>query len=157
MHFSFQLLCCSSLFFKCCISLINISCIFLVCASILSPRFWIIFTIITLTPFTGRLPISSHLVVLVGFYLAPSSTTYFSVISFFSDLLQPFCRLWDCSSFCFWCLSPGWWGWLRGLCRIPGGRDCCLTSGGWSWVLSLWWAGPHKGICFGVAVHLIWF
>ena len=99
MHFSFQLLCCSSLFFKCSISLINISCIFLVCASILFPRFWIIFAIITLTPFTGRLPISSHLVVLIGFYLAPSSTTYFSVISFFSDLLQPSCRLWDCSSF----------------------------------------------------------
>ena len=26
---------------------------------------------------------------------------------------------------------------LRGLGRLPGTRDCCLPTGGWSWALSL--------------------
>ena len=58
-------------------SSLNISCIF----SILFLRFWIIFTVITLNSFSGRLPISSSLFGLVGFYLCPSSVTYF--FSFF--------------------------------------------------------------------------
>ena len=45
--------------------------------------FWIIFTIIILNCFSGRLPISFHLFGLVGFYLALSSITYFFVISLF--------------------------------------------------------------------------
>ena len=49
--FSFQLLCYSSLKFLKSISLLQIYCIFLVCASILFLRFWIILTIITLNPF----------------------------------------------------------------------------------------------------------
>ena len=44
-------------------SLLNVSCIF----SILFPRFWIIFTIITLNSFSGRLPISSSFVWSGGF------------------------------------------------------------------------------------------
>ena len=36
-----------------------ISCIFLVCASILFPRFWILFTVITLSSFSGRLSVST--------------------------------------------------------------------------------------------------
>ena len=40
-------------------SSLNISCIFLVCASILFPRFWILFTVITLNSFSGRLSIST--------------------------------------------------------------------------------------------------
>ena len=58
-YFSFQLLHCLSLFFKSSSSLLNISCIFSVCASILFLRFCIIFIIITLNSFSGRLPISS--------------------------------------------------------------------------------------------------
>ena len=69
------------LFFSSSRSLLNISCIFLICASTLFLRSWIIFTIITLNSFSGRLSISS-LFRLVGFYLAPSSATYFSVASF---------------------------------------------------------------------------
>ena len=60
-------------------SLLNVSCIF----SIPFLRFEIIFTIITLNSFSGRLPISSLLFGLVGFYLAPSSAAYFSVFPFF--------------------------------------------------------------------------
>ena len=64
------------LFFKSSNSLLNISCIFSVCASILFLRSWIIFTIITsnscLFPF--------HLVVLLGFYFVSLSGTYFYAI-----------------------------------------------------------------------------
>ena len=66
-------------------SLLNVSSIY----PILFPRFWIIFTLITLNSFSGRLPISSSLVCLVGFYLAPSSVAYFSVFSF-------------CLTYCVW-------------------------------------------------------
>ena len=43
----------------------------------------------------------------------------------------------DCSS-CFLCLPSG--RRLRGLCKLPEGRDCT----GKSWVL-VWWAGPCSG------------
>ena len=66
-------------------SFLNISCIF----SILFPRFWIIFTIIILNSSSGRLPISSLLFGLVGFYLFPSSAVCFSVFSF-------------CLTYCVW-------------------------------------------------------
>ena len=79
------------LFFSSSRSLLNVSCIF----SILFPRFWIIFTIITLNSFSGRLPISSSFVCLVGLYLAPSSAVCFSVVSF-------------CLTYCVWgLLSSG--------------------------------------------------
>ena len=68
--------------------------IFSICASILFLRYWIIFTIITLSSFfwwIGYL----HLVVFLGFYLVPSSGIYSSaVLSYLT-----FC---DCSSH-----SPG--------------------------------------------------
>ena len=47
------------LFFSSSRSLLNISCIFWICASILFQRSWIIFTIIALNSFSGRLPVSS--------------------------------------------------------------------------------------------------
>ena len=56
-------------FFISCSSLLNLSCIFsilvcglFICNSILFSRFWIIFTIIILNSFSGRLPISSSFV-----------------------------------------------------------------------------------------------
>ena len=58
-----------------------------------------------------------------------------------------FHRLQGCSSSCFCCLSPGGRSCLRGLCRLPGGRDWYLSAGGWSWVLSFWWAGLCHGMC----------
>ena len=54
------------------------SCLF----SILFPRLWIIFTIITLILFQVDCLFPLHLFGLVGFYLAPSSAAYFSVFSF---------------------------------------------------------------------------
>ena len=60
--FLFQLLFISvCLFFSSSRSLLNISCIFCICASILFLRSWLIFTIITLNSFLGRLPISTSL------------------------------------------------------------------------------------------------
>ena len=57
------------LFFISSMSLLNISCLFsilvsrlFICNSILFPTFWIIFTIIILNSFSGRLPISSRFV-----------------------------------------------------------------------------------------------
>ena len=75
--------------------------IFLIHASILFPRSWIIFTVITLNSFSGRLPVflfPLHSYGLVGFYVPPSSASYFSVISFcltycFYVLLSTGCRV----------------------------------------------------------------
>ena len=56
-------------------SLVNIPCIFSIFASILFPRSWIIFTIIILNSFSGRLPISTSFSCFFffwGFYLVPS-------------------------------------------------------------------------------------
>ena len=66
-----------------------------------------------------------------------------------------FHRLQNCSSSCFCCLPSGGWGYLRGLCKLPDGRDwwwvelvllwwaelsktlICLSADGWGWVPSL--------------------
>ena len=77
-------------------SLLRISYNFLICASILSLSSWIIFIIITLNSFSSKLPISTSLVVL-GFYLIPSSGTYPSAGSFsklLSILLFVFLCMW---------------------------------------------------------------
>ena len=59
-HFSY---CISYLhvFSKTSISSLNTSCVLLVCASLLFPRSYISFTIITLTSFAGRFPVSPSL------------------------------------------------------------------------------------------------
>ena len=76
----------------------NISCMFLIqvsslflCASILLPRFWVIFTVIALNYLSDRLLISSSFFDLLGFCHVPSSTAYFSDFSF--GLI-----------YCVWCL-----------------------------------------------------
>ena len=66
-------------------SLLSVSCIL----SILFPRFWIIFTIIILNSFSGRLPISSSFVRSGVFLPCSSSAMCFSVFSF-------------CLSYCVW-------------------------------------------------------
>ena len=50
--------------------------------SLLFTRFWIIFTVITLNSFSGRLPISSSFVWSGKFLPCPSSAAYFCVFSF---------------------------------------------------------------------------
>ena len=69
------------LFFSSSRSLVNISCIFSIFISILFPRSWIIFTIIILNYFSGRLHISTSLIAFLGFYLVPSSGTKLSTFS----------------------------------------------------------------------------
>ena len=72
-------------------SLFNVSCIF----SILFPRFWIIFSIITLNNFSGRLPISSLFVWSHGFLLCSFVCCVFLCLSF-------------CLPYCVWgLLSTG--------------------------------------------------
>ena len=45
-------------------------------------------------------------------------------------------------------VSAPWWVRLaKGLSWLPSRRDWFLPTGGYSWVLSLWWAGPCQGVC----------
>ena len=93
------------LLFSSCRSLLNISCTF----SILFPRFWIIFTIITLNYFSGRLPFSSSFVCSGGFLPCSFICCVFLCLLILLNLLflgSPFHRLQVRSSRCFWCLSP---------------------------------------------------
>ena len=39
-------------------------------------------------------------------------------------------------------------------CRLPGGGEWCLCSGGWCWILSFCWAGV--GLCSCLASCLAW-
>ena len=86
-------------------SLLNVSCIF----SILFPRFWIIFTIITLNYFSGRLPISSSFVWSGGILPCSFICCVFLCLLILLNLLclgSPFHKLQVHSSHCFWCLPP---------------------------------------------------
>ena len=112
-------------------SLLNVSSIF----SILFPRFWIIFTVITLNYFSGRLPISSSFVWSCGVF--PSSFICCCIIlclliSF--NLLclgSPFHRLQVCSSHWFWCLPPvGEIGSVACVVFLVGGTGACILVGG---------------------------
>ena len=93
------------LFWLASVSLLNVSCIF----SILFPRFWIIFTAITLNSFSGRLPIYSSFVRSEGFLPCSFICCVFLCLLILLNLLclgSPFCRLQVHSSCCFCCLPP---------------------------------------------------
>ena len=101
--------------------------------SILFLRFWIMFTIITLNSFSGRLPISSSFIWSVGFYLPPSSVTYF-----FCHLIFFFFDGWDCVPVLLvvWPEASN-----TGVCRLLG------RAGSWCrdedlWEISLRWIFP---------------
>ena len=86
-------------------SLLNVSYIF----SILFPRFRIIFTIITLNSFSGRLPFSSSFVWYGGFLPCSFFCCVFLCLLILLNLWclgSPFHRLQVRSSHCFWCLPP---------------------------------------------------
>ena len=136
--------------------MLNFSCIFsnlvsrlFICNSILFSKVWIIFTIIILNSFSGRLPISS-LVCHV-----PSPAEYFSAFLF-------------CLDYCVWgALSAGWfllivksapcvWGWNSGLSNFFGLGNLHLGSGGWSWISSLWSAMKCPVVSFVVSMGLAW-
>ena len=119
-------------------SLLNVSYIF----SILFPRFWIIFTLITLNSFSGRLPISSSFVWSGGFLPRSFICCIFLCHLILFNLLclgSPFCRPQVCGSCCFWCLSPvgevGSMGCVGSLVEgtgatvLVGGAGSCLSCG----------------------------
>ena len=106
-------------------SFLNVSCIFF----ILFPRFWIIFTVITLNSFSGRLPISYSFVWSGGFLPCSFICCVFLCLLILLHLLclgSPFHRLQVRSSCCFWRLPPvakvgsvGYVGsWWRGLVPV---------------------------------------
>ena len=118
-------------------SLLNVSCIF----SILFPRFWIIFTLITLNSFLGRLPISSLFVWSGEFLPCSFICCIFLCLLILFNLLclgSPFFKLQVCSSHCFWCLSPvgevasvACVGFLvegTSACVLVGGSGSCLSA-----------------------------
>ena len=119
-------------------SLLNVSCIF----SYLLPRFWIIFTTITLNSFSGRLPISSSFVRSGGFLPFTFTCCVFLCLLILLNLLclgSPFHRLQVHSSHCFWCLpsvgkvgSVGCVGFLvegTGACVLVDETGSCLSGG----------------------------
>ena len=98
---------------------------------------WILFQVDCLYPL--------HLVIFVGFYFAPSTATYLSIISFCLTycfcVWSPFCRLHDCSSFRFCPLVDEVVPVARADFLV---RRRCLLSGGWSWVWSFQWTWPVR-------------
>ena len=141
------------LLFSCSRSLLNVSYIF----SILFPRFWIIFTIIFLNSFSGRLPNSSLFVRFGGFLPCSVICCVFLCLLILLHLLclgSPFCRLQVCSSHCFWCLPPVAKVVSVGcVCFLVEGTSACVLvdeagsclSGG---QVHVWW-------CFRVPVALL--
>ena len=109
-------------------TLFRSSCIF----SILFPRFWIIFTIITLISFSGRLPISSSFVWSGRFLPCSFICCIFLCLLILLNLLclgSPFCRLQVPSSCCFWCLPPvGKVGSLGGVGFLVMGTHACVLA-----------------------------
>ena len=137
--FSFKLLCYSSLKFLKSISLLQIYCIFLVCASILFLRFWLLLTIIPLNPLQMEV-LSCSFIPLLSLFV-------------FLWLQLPFCRLLDCSP-CFCCLCPGEQAIQRLLPALWWENWCCPLVAG-AGVLFLWWTGSCQGVCCEVAVSSV--
>ena len=100
-------------------------------SSILFLRPWIIFTIIILNSFSGRLPISTSFSCYSG-VLSWSFIWFIAlclfIFSVFMSMWFLFHRLQDCNSSCFCCLPSGGWGYLRGLSKFPDGRALCFLK-----------------------------
>ena len=114
----------------------------------LFPRFWIIFTIIILNSFSGRLPISSSFVRSGEFLPCFFICCVFLCLLILLNLLclgSPFCRLQVHSSHFFWCLSPvgkvgsvGYVGFLvegTSACVLVDEAGSCLSGG----QVHVWW------------------
>ena len=88
-------------------SLVNISCIFSIFASILFQRSWIIFTIIIMDYFSRSFLYPFNFVVFLGFCLVPSSgTKLFAFTSWltFCGVVLVLAAAVVCGSSCFFCL-----------------------------------------------------
>ena len=117
--------------------------------SILFPRFWIIYAIITVNSFSGRLPVSSPFVWSGAFLPSSFICCVFLCLLILLNLLclaSPFRRLQVHSSRCFWCLPPvgkvvsvGCVGFLvegTGACVLVDAAGSCLSGGqGCVWCL----------------------
>ena len=125
-------------------SLFNVSYIF----SIVFPRFCIIFTIITLNSFSGRLPIYSSFVRSGGVLPCSFTCSVFLCLLILLNLPclgSTFRRLQVRSSRCFWCLSPvakvgsvGCVGFLvegTSSCILVDEARSCLSDG----QVHVWW------------------
>ena len=105
-----------------------------ICASILFPKFWIIFNIITPNNVSDRLPISSLCVLFFFFYHTPSSAACLSIFSFCLIYcvwtFHSACRLEGHSSSCLWSLLPVG-GVELGPCEdfLVRGTDACFLVG----------------------------
>ena len=93
-------------------------------AFILFPRSWIIFTVIILNSFSGMCLFPLFLVVFLRFYLVPSSGTQLSAFSFWLTFYYVVSLLAAAGlQFSLLLLSALWWIRLRGLCKLPDGKD----------------------------------
>ena len=130
-----------------------------ICNSILFSRFWIIFTIIILNSFSGRLPISFSFVWFGGL-LSCSFTWWIFLCLFiffkFLCLAWPFCMLEVCGSSLLWRLLPV--GRVeRVACQRFLVREACVgVLVGWSWISSLWSAMKCPVVSFVVCMGLVW-
>ena len=138
-------------------SLLNFSCICSILVSnlftynfILFSRFWIIFLIIILNSFSGRLPISSF--VWFGGHLSCSFSCWIFLCLFnlfkLLCLGWPFCML---ERFLFIVeLAACGWCWTSDFSRFPGYGSLCRCFGGWRWISSFWSAVKSSSEFWGV-------
>ena len=126
------------MFFSSSTSLLYVYCVF----SLLFPRFWIIFTIITLNSFPGRLHISSSFVWSGGFLPCSFICCIFLCLLILLNLLclgVSFLQAAHSQFLCFWCLPPvgevgsvGCVGFLvegTGACVLVGEGVSCFSGG----------------------------
>ena len=143
------------LFFSSSRPLLNLSCIF----SILFPRFCIIFTIIILNSFSGRLCIFSSFVWSSAFFLWFFVCCIFLCLLVLLNLLclvSPFYNLQVHSSHCFLCLPPvGTVGSVACVGFLWMGLVPVLFCMGL--VLVFLVAGLLLMVFFGWSVNLVWF
>ena len=140
---------------------IHVSSLF-ICNSILFSRFWIIFTIIILNSFPGRLLISFSpslsFFSLVGFYPIPSPAGYFSAFSLclVCCVCGPSSAVWRVMVplICGVCFL--WVGLDQRLIKVSWLGKLVSVFCAWSWISSLWSAMKCPIVSFGVSMGLDW-
>ena len=103
--------------------MVNISWIFSIYASILFPRFWIIFTMIILNSFSGRLSISTSFSCFSRVFSPHSIWDVTFHVFMLINILQCGFVLVTVGLLFLLPLPALWWRRLWGLYNLPGGRD----------------------------------
>ena len=151
-HFSYCVIT-VSLFFSF-VSLLSISYIFSVCASIFSYDLGSSLLSLLWIPFSGWLIISSSFISSCSFLMCFYLCTIFLCHLIWSHSLclgSSSHRQKSHISSCFWCLPPGGWVWSRALFRLPfahalvGGSQYCFPGG----------QGSVRGRVLGASVTLV--